>query len=70
MALLDKLLKQREELEQKIEEAKQNEKRKTAIVTLVEKAGLMSLSDDILKAEFQRIAQTHSPKSGLGGGET
>lgn len=59
MAKLDSLLKKRADLEKQIAEAQQAEKRKSTIVDMVEKAGLLNLPDEILKTEFQKIGQTH-----------
>lgn len=61
MARLETLLKKREELEKQIAEAQAREKRKSAIVDLLEKAGIIDLPDEVLKAEFQKIAQAYFP---------
>ena len=61
---LNNLIKKRERLEQQIAQAQQREKRKAEIVALLEKHGLMALSDEQILSRLQGAADpTTRPQS-------
>ena len=67
---LNKLVQKRARLEQQIAEAQRREKRKLEVVALLEKHGLLDLSDDeILNALLPKPAQP-APMSSLNTYET
>ncbi len=59
---LDALLKKRQRLEAEITKARDAERRKAAVADLAERAGLLALPDEILLAEFHKIASSVSAK--------
>ncbi len=60
---LDSLLRKREQLEREIAAAEVREKRKTAILAMPEFAQIIGLPDDVLRAEFRRIASENIQQS-------
>ena len=61
MSTINALLKKRQKLEQRIAEAQRLEKRKVQILTLLEKHGLLSLSDEQILTALQRCAVLRTP---------
>lgn len=56
MSDIQKLLKKRAAIEEKIKEAEKTEKRKTEVLKLLEAANILHLPDAVLTAGFNQIA--------------
>jgi hypothetical protein len=59
MAKIDKLIQKRARLDAEIEAAKALEQRKSEVLRLLENSKILSLSDAILRTEFEDIAIKH-----------
>lgn len=58
---LDTLLKKRERLEAEIVAAQALEQRKNEVIALPEFSQILSLSDEVLRKEFARLASKNQP---------